>query len=137
MRNVKIRRRVITVAWATALGGAALIALPAQVAGASVSGPSPITYQSSIVPLQNLGTVNLSSIAASESPPPTGGSSNGTILDGGAESSVGPGTGKGPSLINGAIGNGVSTGWHTDHGNGLQGFEGISGSWAGRRQWRR
>lgn len=111
-----------------------LIALPAQVAGASNAGsgpssaPSPITYQSSVVPLLNLGSVNLSSIAATEGPPPTDGSSNGTILDGGAESSVGPGTGKGPSLFQGSIGNGSSTGWQRDHGSdGLQGFEGISG----------
>lgn len=126
--HLHLRRRAVTLAVATALGGGALVALPFQVAGASVSAASPITYQSSTVPLMNLGTVNLSAIAASESGPPTGGSVNGKILDSGDESPVGPGTGNGATLFHGSIGGSSSSVSTNRNGQGgLVGFEGISG----------
>ncbi len=126
MLNSKVSRRVFATAGAAALGCASLVAASAQSAGAAVSSPSPITYQSSTVPLQDLGAVNLTAIAGTGAPPPPSGSSNGTVLNS-PENGVGPGNGNGPSLVHGTIGSGAGVGSTSGRDGGEIGFEGISG----------
>jgi hypothetical protein len=111
---------------AAALGCASLVAASAQSAGAAVSSVSPITYQSSSMPLQDLGAVNLAAIAGTGSPPPSTGSPNGNILNA-PDNAVGPGTGNGPSLVHGSIGGGSTVSSTSSRASGFVGFEGISG----------
>jgi len=127
MHRFSVRRRVIVLAGAAAIGGAALVALPIQVAGASPSGPAPLTYSTSNVPLLNLGTVNVSTIAGTGTPPPSG-SPNGSILNSDAQDGFGPGQGNGPALYSGSIGPATTYNVQRDHSGGdLTSFEGISG----------